>query len=296
MSAPFYRFITGKYVVIGFEPDGDSVHFLPDDPSAFNLITNAHRIKPTKDGSFQLRLELIDAPETHYGGSKQALGDVARDKLMAALGFTNITLSKEKVTGCTPQTVPAAILTKGADVHGRPISYLVGPDSKFKADVWNEVTATELKKSLNFSMVESGAAYYTGYSSTPVEHRQAFAMAAHAASVAGKGVWSLNASSNFKLADLDSVNENGQLILPKLFRRCVDFLRDVKSGAFAGNLADWMIFKSTSPTRNENDLVVLGNSLLPVKQNEVPLSGLLLQHNDLVSFQPDLNDIFFIEK
>ena len=46
------------------QPDGDSVHFFPDNPAAFtSLHINAHL---GSGGAAQLRLDAIDALETHY--------------------------------------------------------------------------------------------------------------------------------------------------------------------------------------------------------------------------------------
>lgn len=66
-------------------------------------------------------------------------------------------------------------------------------------------------------------------------------------------------TTEFALESQDSIGPGGQLILPKLFRRCTDYLKDVGKG-FQGNLADWLIWVSTG-SRNENDEVVVQNYL-----------------------------------
>lgn len=56
--------IKGSYHIQHSQPDGDSIHFLPDDPAAF---TTLHlRAQAHSDGTVQLRLDAIDALETHY--------------------------------------------------------------------------------------------------------------------------------------------------------------------------------------------------------------------------------------
>ena len=59
--------LTGTYRIAGTEPDGDSIRFYPDDPAA----VGARAGKPTRcatnaGGGAQLRLDAIDALETHY--------------------------------------------------------------------------------------------------------------------------------------------------------------------------------------------------------------------------------------
>jgi hypothetical protein len=56
--------IKGHYRLQSSEPDGDSVHFHPANPDAFTMLhLGAHL---SSQGATQLRLEGIDALETHY--------------------------------------------------------------------------------------------------------------------------------------------------------------------------------------------------------------------------------------
>ena len=57
-------------------------------------------------------------------------------------------------------------------------------------------------------------------------------------------VWDNDKTDQFVLEDQDSIGPNGQLILPKLFRRSTDYLKDVAKGAFDGNLDEWLVWKS----------------------------------------------------
>jgi len=58
------RMITGEFRVLGTQPDGDSVRFYPDDPDAWSRTGVRARVNPS--GGVQLRLDAIDAVETHY--------------------------------------------------------------------------------------------------------------------------------------------------------------------------------------------------------------------------------------
>ncbi len=56
----------GSFRITGAQPDGDSIRFTPDDPANWDLITGT-RVKRNASGAAQLRLDAIDALETHYG-------------------------------------------------------------------------------------------------------------------------------------------------------------------------------------------------------------------------------------
>jgi len=95
-------------------------------------------------------------------------------------------------------------------------------------------------------------------------------------------------TTEFVLEAQDSISPGGQLILPKLFRRCTDYLKAVEKD-FKGDLEDWLIWVS-SGSRNENDHVVIHSYL------EVKLSDLIEQRNRKIVFKADLLDIMFVEK
>src|SRR4051794_34546899 len=115
MSSPYFRIIKGTFIIIGKEPDGDSVRFVADNPELYRALRNAFRIKPTQsDGSVQLRFEAVDAPELHYGTDAQPMGDTARDQLLRWMSFGNIQFSAAsptQVIAANPATVRGAILT-----------------------------------------------------------------------------------------------------------------------------------------------------------------------------------------
>lgn len=132
MSLPFYRVIKGNFIIVNKEPDADSIRFVAKDPNLYQPLQYAYLIykKINKtDGSLQLRLEAVDAPEVHYGNASQPLGVKFRDQFLDWVGFRNIKFEDEKkpnrVTSAEPDTIPGAILSKSAEVNGRPISYLL---------------------------------------------------------------------------------------------------------------------------------------------------------------------------
>jgi endonuclease YncB( thermonuclease family) len=292
MSSPYQLAVRGRLVIVGYEPDGDSVRFVADDPTLFTRLQRGYKIRrSTRDGSVQLRLEGIDAPELHYGSAAQPDGDTARDWLLDKLGFRDVSYrpGSTTVTTSTPDTVPAVIYTKASDPNGRPISYLQVGGGRLPQDgAWAHVTTAVLDRTVNAHALGTGVAYPTFYSSTPQPHVTHLRALSAGAREEKAGVWAVDQTALFQLVDQDSVGPHGQLILPKLFRRATDYLKDVATG-FHGNLADWLK-ANASGTRQENDLVVLPGGV------EVPLSSLLEQRNSFVSFAPDLLDIVFVEK
>lgn len=290
MASPFYQTIAGKFVIVGKQPDGDSVRFIADHPD-YEQLQRSFRIKLSRDRSVQLRLEGIDTPEVHYGSDAQILGDKARDRLLDLIGFYNIKFKGNQVQSAEPDTVSGAILSQAADANGRPISYvLVGESAnQVKDGKWTRVDTDLLRTTINFQMLTEGAAYYTVYTSTPLEHRRLLRQEALSARNDNLGVWAEDATSEFELVDKKSITApNGQLILPKLFRRSLDFLKAVDKG-FRGNLKDWLI-ENSKGSRNENDRVVTSDGV------EINLSDLIQQRNSRVAFQADLLNITFVEK
>lgn len=295
MAAPYFLCIHGELVIVGYEPDGDSVRFIADDASHYGALKRADRIRPSqRDGSVQLRFEAVDAPELHYGDDAQPLGATARDALLDWIGFTAIEYDQHRkiqVRSATPTSVRAAILAQMVEVNGRPVAYvLLEKGGNLPADGgWVNVDDALLDETMNARLLSEGQAYYTVYTSTPVNHRSHLRAMAGGSRTAGRGVWSLDTTADWVLADQSSIGPAGQLILPKLFRRCTDYLKAVGKG-FTGNLGDWLVASSATPTRDENDRVLVHDT------TEVHLSDLIQQRNQHIAFQADLLDITFVEK
>jgi endonuclease YncB( thermonuclease family) len=286
---PFYRAISGKFVITGKEPDGDSVRFIPDQPELLDKLHNSFRIKPSKDGSVQLRFEAVDAPEVHYGTEAQPDGDTARDHLLSWMGFKSIQFTGTKVQSATPDSKSGTILSQAAEVNGRPISYVLLDNDAQELDDFVHVGANILEKTLNYRLLESGEAYLTLYSSSPREHRDFFREVARQARAAKRGVWAKDSTPEFQLRNQADINPEGQLILPKLFRRCTDYLKAVDKG-FEGTLPDWLTAHSGG-SRDENDRVLIEERIGPV-----PFSTLLQQRNSRISFEADVLEITVEEK
>jgi endonuclease YncB( thermonuclease family) len=293
VSVPYLRALRGELTVVGKSPDGDSIRFVPDRPDLLHDLYRGDRVRITRaDGSVQLRLEGIDAPETHYGGDAQPLGVEARDWLLEQAGFADVVFDQSAtVQSAAPATRAAVVLSKGVDPNGRPIAYLLVDDGAGLRDgAWTHVDRELLDRTLNARSLAAGVSYLTLYTSTPAPHRTRLRRLAADAREAGKGVWAADESEMFRLASQASISPpNGVLILPKLFRRCTDYLKARDKG-FAGTLPDWLVAVSASGTRPEDDLVLIGG------RTEVRLSAIVKQLNERVSFGADLLDVVFVEK
>ncbi|MDB5096202.1 MAG: hypothetical protein JWM80_623 [Cyanobacteria bacterium RYN_339] len=291
MALPFYRFLHGRLVIRGKQPDGDSVRFVADSPDFYSDLRYARRIRPSQeDGSVQLRLEGIDAPEVHYGPYAQPYGDEAREAFLRMLGFTEVEFEqgeRNRVQASTPESVDVTVLTHAADANGRVVSYLL-PRQDEQDGFEGRIDATLLRASYNCRMLLEGHAYYMAYTSTPKLHQDVFREAAVAARKARLGLWPLDRTPEWVLTAQEDIGPHGQLIFPKLFRRCTDYMAACRGG-YRGDLADWLVASRTGRTRDEDDQVVLENRF------ETRLSELLQQRNARVVLQSDPFDLAFVE-
>lgn len=292
MATPFLLAFHGELTVIGKRPDGDSIRFIPDSPERLDDLQRADRKRVSKtDGSLQLRLEGIDTPETHYGPHAQPLGDRARDWLLERAGFSDVVFDEGgTITAASPERRPVVVLSKAFDPNGRPISYLVVDEDEAPPDgEFAEVDEGLLRRTVNAGSLAEGMAYLTLYTSTPAVHGRVLRAIAKEAREQELGVWGADETEHFPLADQGSISPpDGALVLPKLFRRCTDYLKAV-AGGFQGTLPDWLVAASATGRRPENDLLLVSGI-------EVALSTVVQQLNQRIRFTPDLLDIIFVEK
>lgn len=291
MPLPFYRHLHGRLVIRGKMPDGDSVRFVADLERPYDDLYYARRVRPSQeDGTVQLRLEGIDAPEVHYGPYAQPYGEVARGALLAMLGFTGVVFEggeRNRVEGGAPDAVPVTVLTHSADANGRVVSYLL-PRQDVEDGFEGRVDGEVLRASFNYRMLAEGHAYFMAYTSTPRVHQAVFREAAIAARKARQGLWPLDRTEEYVLMRQEDIGPRGQLIFPKLFRRSTDYLA-AQRGGFRGDLADWLVASRAGRTRDEDDQVVVADRV------ETRLSELLQQRNSRVALQADPLDLAFVE-
>lgn len=275
-----FTWIRGRLVVVGYSPDGDSVRFVPDEIATVRGLENGRRVRPSeRDGSIQLRLDAIDAPETHYQDQAQPLADEARTTLLEAVGFRDVRFDGDTVSAATPDSVPAAICAALVEVNGRPVALLVTGEAAAGHEDGDEVDpATVVDASVNATQTSNGRAYLTLYSSTPEPVRRRFLELAADATGAGS-VWAADRSGGFTLTKQADVGPDGALILPKLFRRATDYLRADTSDTFL----EWLRAQGS----DDDPVEAAGR--------RTTLSALVTQDGDRVSLTVPITDLVFVE-
>src|SRR4051812_20750043 len=225
--------VKGHYRIVGASPDGDSVRFYPLDPGVWAAAGIVVRRNST--GGVQLRLDAIDALETHYTPPHARspwrqpvdLGDGAASALLDLLGFqTVVRVERVYAPSATPEETPGYILTRFADKYGRAVATAFPGGRRGRGVDGSSVylDVDELHRSVNYQLLGAGWVYPTFYSQLYVDLREDLAAAAVAARTAGKGVWAQDATlSGFRLASRTELSED-LVILPKLFRRLAEYL------------------------------------------------------------------------
>lgn len=223
--------INGSFQVKGTQPDGDTVRFTPADPQEWDLVTSRGRaVKHDALGRAALRLDAIDAPETHYGPNRvhQPLqfAHAARDELLSWLGFTSVQQGPdETVTAVVPDAVPGFILASGADTHGRCVALAGRGDPGGTSGVDVDVDVDMLRTTANHHLLTAGLVFPTFYRGLFPVLRTELTAAAHQAQTAGLGLWPNDTTTTgAKVTALSSITDD-VVMLPKLFRRLVDYLQ-----------------------------------------------------------------------
>lgn len=223
--------LAGSYRIAGAQPDGDSIRFYPQDPGQWDLVAGPNRVRRNARGGAQLRLDGIDALETHYtvpmlGVLRQPrrFGDAAAARLLELAGFTDVQRNAdETVTGATPEQAPGYVLTRGADLNGRCVAVAGAGAPPGENASQLRVGVELLRESLNHRLVAEGLAYPTYYRMLYADLRAELTRVVEAARP-GDGLWPSDASqSGVEVEGLATLTDEA-VILPKLFRRLTDYL------------------------------------------------------------------------
>jgi len=225
--------IHGEFRVVGASPDGDSIRFYPTDPNVWDDVRIS--VRANAHGGVQLRLDAIDALETHYTPRSSPhpwrqnpeLGDAAATAHLSMLGFDAVTRDEQEiVTAASPETRPGAILTRFADKYGRAVAVVFAEDQQPQGSDASPVflDGEGLKKSVNFRLLEAGWVYPTFYSQFFHDLRDVLADTTGAARAKGEAVWAKDSTNaGFTLQSRQQLTTD-LIILPKLFRRLAEYL------------------------------------------------------------------------
>ncbi|MFF3201035.1 thermonuclease family protein [Streptomyces sp. NPDC002962] len=266
--------IKGSYHLIGSRSDGDTIHFMPDKKEEWNLVPGPHKVEHNGAGKAKLRLDAIDTLETHYtrNGNPEVHqpwlhGRAARNELTNWLGFTTVERSEdETVTAATPTTRPGWILTRGAARDKRCIALVGKGTPPGTSGTQIHVDEALLRTTFNHHVLAEGLAYPTYYTNLFPDLRDELTAAVRLAqeAVPRKGLWKDDDTlDGATVTGIESLQDD-VVILPKLFRRLVDYLYlgdpdapDLTGfPAFLDQAADeFWIISTSHPTTGLNEVV-----------------------------------------
>jgi endonuclease YncB( thermonuclease family) len=217
----------------GFEPDGDSMQFKPDNAKLLDrLQKNGSAYRLTSIGSTQLRFEGIDALELHFEGSHQPrpLADNARDFLTGRLGLNPVPYKPPEDLSVLPPVerdgTPGFILSRALEAHGRPVAFVFDRDPPQPDGAEIVLKPALLRKSVNFKSMAAGHAYPLYYDTLFVDLRDAFTAATATAREKKLGIWADDRSvSGIAIGDQATL-ERDAVVFPKLFRRLTEYLKE----------------------------------------------------------------------
>lgn len=219
-----FKIVKGKFHVKGYQPDGDSIRFQADNPIHWNTFpwNSASKKKASKK---QLRIEAIDALETHYNGYHQPrpFALAALERLLKLLNITSVQYSLSVTTIVDASDgQPGFIATNGLDRYDRPISFLFPASAKLTDGSLLTSDLLPLEKSVNYLLAREGLAYPTFYTTTDKILATKIRKAVSLAHKSARGLWAIDRTSDLTLWGLRTLEED-VTIMPKLFRRLVEF-------------------------------------------------------------------------
>jgi len=219
-----YKVIAGTFHVKGFQPDGDSIRFQANNQANWDFFTWATEAdKKTKKK--QLRVEAIDALETHYEGYHQprAFALAALESMLDLLQITSVTYSLGLTQVVAANDGKAGFIASATtDPFGRPVSYVFPKDTELTDGAVIDSETLPIDKSINFQLAREGLVYPTFYTTTDRVIAEKIRAVVARARLTKRGIWSIDRTADFMLLDIRTLQEDN-LIMPKLFRRLVGF-------------------------------------------------------------------------
>ena len=234
-----YKVIAGTFHVKGFSPDGDSIRFQANNPANWDFFTwETEADKNAKRK--QLRVEAIDAMETHYEGYHQprTFALAAMESLLELLGIKSVTYSLSLTQFVDADDgKPGFIASAVTDRFGRPVSYVFPKSAKLTDGALMDSAALPLDDSINFQLAREGLVYPTFYKTTDRVFAEKIRAVVARARKTKRGIWSIDRTSDFTIWDIRTLQED-ILLLPKLFRRLVGFFENYSD---FGMLSEYLV-------------------------------------------------------
>jgi hypothetical protein len=263
-----YTLLRGSFVIRypdlprgGPEPDGDTIKFLPDSPALVEVLPRISGRAPQINArGISVRLEAIDALETHFGETHQELvgANAARDTLLAQLGFTGVTFWPDlpnKVQTADQDFLRGHVLSNGIDANGRMIGFVYPADPAEPDGSAVFVDNDLVDASVNALLLTAGHAYPAFYATLPASLRSHLATKSRAARAAERpeGLWPRSTADPNGPAGIADLAALEQLVMwPKLFRRIVPYL-----AAGFRNFDDFDAWLRADPVDRDDQLFLL---------------------------------------
>ncbi|NJR40553.1 MAG: nuclease [Leptolyngbyaceae cyanobacterium CSU_1_4] len=284
--------IEGNFSILGSAPDGDSIRFMPNDLTLWNLLKQP--VKFNQAGVTQLRLDAIDSLETHFQPPKSRIGsqhqpppyaERAAARLLDLLGFDSRTIQRDPewcVVAAEPAIAPGYILTHFADQYGRALA-LAFPGRSGKRD-GSKVIMDEkwIQQSVNFQLLKEGLVYPIFYNNQLAQVRKFLTAAVADARSKKSELWSVDVTNTgFTILGFDSLTQKS-VIFPKLFRRLMGYLSQ-HDGVNLGNLEAYL-------TVNSDRLILLSEGTPTTMMNLLNIDG------QTIRLTQPIENLLFMEK
>lgn len=238
-----FHLLKGTFHVVGYSPDGDSIRFKADDRTTWSRLSGP-LVELNAREHVQLRIEAIDTLETHYQGHHQPLklAKKALRFLLDELGIKKVKFDQGGKVISAQDGTRGYILSRAVEKNRRPVAFVFAGDAEEEDGAEVFLQSDRLEKSVNYKSAREGLAYPTYYEGFFSDLRKKITSAvAQARKGDRKGIWLKDKTKEgFTVSNLSSVTER-HVILPKLFRRIVNFLGS------GGNIDGFKDFLSANP-------------------------------------------------
>ena len=221
-----FTLIKGTFHAAGYSPDGDSIRFRALDSSLWKKLSGP-AVQANARGHAQLRIEAVDALETHYMGFSQPLGAArtAGDFLLSFLGIEDVEWDENERTVVKARDgTEGYILARSTESNRRPVAFVFAGESDEKDGAEINLDRSILKGSLNYRLLSRGLAYPMYYNGLFSDLRSPLSRAVANARAEGKGLWPMDRTNKgFSVSSLKAITEE-VAVLPKLFRRIISYM------------------------------------------------------------------------
>ncbi len=187
----------------------------------------------------QLRVEAIDAMETHYEGYHQPrpFALAAMEALLELINIKDVTYSLSMTQIVDADDGKAGFIASAdVDRFGRPVSYVFPKSAKLTDGAIMDSAILPIEDSINFQLAREGLVYPTFYTTTDRTFAEKIRAVVARARKTKRGIWSIDKTSDFTLWDIRTLEED-ILLMPKLFRRIVSFFDNYSN---FGKLQEYM--------------------------------------------------------